>query len=404
MGQVSNAKITGDKLTPAEFNALVADYLSQTDMGAQTLGAGESTHDHAFEKRFDFILRKKNSSYQAIYGGGANQAGKLLDSDSDCLTVLEAIRDALPQVATVDGITNVGGGAVAVKGGGKVFTLSDVFEIDRPMSIIGLGRWAQTVFKLEDDADSRMFETKPPPPAQGGAWTHLENLRFEGNKANQSGGDYLLYLDGEYLTGRNIYVMDGYGSGVFMSCQDTHLMNWYIEYCNTHGWVMSFLQNTQLINCTAWDNGQRGFQFLGLGEEKHTDLFSLRAQNNGYEGIYIEGGENFNIWGGRSMLNDKDGLIIYNCKRASVYGLFAYNNSQLINNNYSGIRLYDSSRCLVHGVKSWWSTVANKQKYGIVEEGTSDKNVVAHSHAWGNQTDDILTIGANTLEDSNIEG
>jgi len=52
--------------------------------------------DHAFEKPCSFIIRKKDTTYEAIYGSGADQAGKILSGSqsTDALVTFQAVETA----------------------------------------------------------------------------------------------------------------------------------------------------------------------------------------------------------------------------------------------------------------------------------------------------------------------
>jgi len=57
--------------------------------------------DHALEKPCSFIIRRKNSTYEAIYGSGADQAGKIAFRGADVSTVIQSAIDALTGGGTV---------------------------------------------------------------------------------------------------------------------------------------------------------------------------------------------------------------------------------------------------------------------------------------------------------------
>lgn len=51
--------------------------------------------DHAFEKQSDYILRKKGNNFEAIYGSGSDQAGKIYSSDADAEVLIQSVFDNL---------------------------------------------------------------------------------------------------------------------------------------------------------------------------------------------------------------------------------------------------------------------------------------------------------------------
>lgn len=129
MGRVT-IPVSGEKIKSVDFGiALRNDYVSQTDTAAQVLGAGESTHDHVFEKSCSWLVRLNGSNIEVLYGSGSNQAGKLVTLTGD---VTDAY-NVFPQIEALASANQT----IGVKHGD--YTFSAQWSPSKVLRIIGEG-------------------------------------------------------------------------------------------------------------------------------------------------------------------------------------------------------------------------------------------------------------------------
>jgi hypothetical protein len=95
MVEFDGTKTTGSQLTAAEYNAIV---------------------DHAFEKPYSFLVRINGIYYEAIHGGGANQAGKIAYGGSG-------------NVGGVDGTDASAVIQAAINAGGRTFIKDATYDL-----------------------------------------------------------------------------------------------------------------------------------------------------------------------------------------------------------------------------------------------------------------------------------
>lgn len=237
-------------------------------------------------------------------------------------------------------------------------------------------------------------------------WCYLKDLYLNGRKTEQSAGDYLLYIDAGYPILENIYVMYAYETGIRISSQDFHCLNVYSEFCGKHGWHVTSFQNGQLIDCTAWDNGELGLQLAG----KRGTINNFRSMMNGKEGIFVSSGHKFFFHGCYIQENGEIGLHMHNSDHISVTDCIIRDNSQTTDNTYDGIYFNGNNEDITIKGNKIYSTndPANDQRDGIRVDGTSDNIQIALNHILDNDgygINIVLATNVGTLaKDNDLSG
>ena len=337
-----------------------------------------------------YIIYKDDLGYICAKNGST---GKIDFRGTDAATVIQSAIDALPEYSYP-----WGGGHIHIKYG--EYEITKKIVIDKPLRLTGEGRRGRTHLKAADGLNDRLLEVY----LEGeDFWTEIERIDFEGNKDNQTGGDYLLYFSGGYPIMRDVYVMKGYGTGIYVKAQDFHFFNVYSEFDNEHGWYIVCDQNGQLYSCTAWQNGKAGIRIKG----HRWSLVNCRImKNQGGEwdeaGLYILEGNKGQVIGGYIAENQCHGIDMYDAEYVQIIGTMIRDNSQKANNTYDGIRIRGNSNHNVITGCTIFNTLTNKQKYGINEQDSADYNFIIGNIIYGNVTGGINKIGANTIVKHNI--
>jgi len=316
------------------------------------------------------------------------ETGKIDFRDTDAATVIQQAIDALPEYSYP-----YGGGHIHIKYG--VYEITKKIIVDKPLWLTGEGRYARTVLKAADGLNDRLLEVY----LEGeNYWTEIEKMWLEGNKGNQSAGDYLLYIYGGYPILRDLYVMRAYKTGIYVNAQDFHFYNVFSEFNGEHGWRIACNQNGQLYSCTAWENEDSGIIISG----KRWSIVNCRIMKNKggtYKnaGLYVLEGENGQIIGGYVCENQCTGIDLYNAKHIQIVGVMVRDNSQEANNTYDGIKIRGNSNHNVITGCTVFNTLTNKQRYGIAEQDTADYNFILGNIVYSNAAGEITTVGTNTI-------
>jgi len=343
---------------------------------------------------YDYIIFKKGTKIYAKNG----KTGHIEYEDTDAATVIQDAIDALPEFSHP-----YGGGTICIKGTGtsNIYEITKKIVIDKPLRLVGDNRMGIVCLKAADGLNDRLLEVYK---EDANFWTEISRLWFEGNKDNQTDGDYLIYINGGYPIMRDVFIMRAYHIGIRVNAQDCHFYNVYVEFSGYHGWWLNTSQNAQLYSCTAWNNGESGMM---ITSEKRWSLVNCRVMKNlgsTYDaaGLAIQGSGRGQIIGGYYNENQGPGIDLYNSNHIQIIGAMIRDNGQKADNSYDGIRIRgDSNHNVILGC-TIYSTLTNKQRYGINEEDTADYNLVVGNIVHGNVTGQIHLIGTNSVEASNI--
>lgn len=256
-----------------------------------------------------------------------------------------------------------------------------------------------SVIKLNNGVDDRVLDFAEP----GGGLYHrghvLEDFYIDGNKANQSGGDYVVYLP-KWVRGvlRNVGVYNGYDEGIRLT-----------------GLATITAYHNQLIGCKIYDCNGEGLHTVLTDENWITDL---TTQSNGGPGIFITNG---NIIKGHVSVNDyqaaifsasgiiysdfildtmdREGILIQTQGGQIISNGHIHRASDSANNTYDGIRGVNVDKVTLDKIQ-FGDAGGNIVKYHIESQGSSDWWALDRMNYIGAAgTGDRLLVGANNTVD-----
>jgi len=267
--------------------------------------------------------------------------------------------------------------------GGSVFLRDGTFNISAPIKILndnitlcGTGR--PTKIFLANGSNCDMIQV-------GDGATALKNIIVErmaldGNRPNNTG----------YIA--NVKLWGGSGNEI----TKTTVRNCFISDSNQYGIYGTYVDESLVVN-NYIKNSVWGILFEYSGGVN----ISNNAITGGIQmGIYISAAACLVI-GNYIYEAGYHGLNIKNGGRHTVVGNKINNSSQLANNTYYDIQLYNTSENTVVG-NVLLALLTNKVKYHICEYGTSDKNTILGNRCVGAVTSTMSLVGANTVSIGNI--
>jgi parallel beta-helix repeat protein len=306
--------------------------------------------------------------------------------------------------------TGFGGGTIYLKG---QFQVSNTIFSQLPISIIGVPDSTDSfAYLFANGLNGSLLYFN----ATGSIDWHwsIQNLHIDGvNTTGGSigtggpGGNYLIYINLGYGTLQNMYIMRGYGTGIFMGGQDSICDHVYSEYNGFgtgtgDGWYVATL-NDQWYSCTGWNNSRYGM-YIGTGQNRGLfegcrlswNLVGLKTLS-GASQITIEGSDIFDNYNEGIYLLSADHFTIENNPSILDNGIAA-------NNTYAGILLSSSTNCTIEGNNIYDDgSQANIMQYAVSEDGSADWNQIKDNNfAYGTNFIGVHTIGGNTTVRGNI--
>ena len=323
--------------------------------------------------------------------------GEIEFSGTDAATVIQNAIDALPTYSYP-----YGGGTIVIRGTSNcfVYEITKKIVVDKPLRLVGDNRYGIVELRAASGLNDRLLEVYKEGEK---IWAEISRLWFNGYKNLQTSGDYLIYIRDCYFIMRDCYVMNAYQTGIYILAQDFHFYNVYVEFCNKYGWYINCVQNGQLYSCTAWDNGDAGIFLDGV----RWSLVNCRVMKNKggtyhNAGLYIYTASKGQIIGGYYCENDGPGIDLYNSDHIQIIGAMVRDNSQYANDTYDGIRIRGNSNHNIVNGCTIFSTLTNKQRYGVYEQDTADYNLIVGNIIHDNVSGQIYLIGANSVQANNI--
>lgn len=292
------------------------------------------------------------------------------------------------------------------------------YEITNPITIPSYTHLEiNGIFILANNVNNDMFLVE-----QHAHHISFNNGEFNGNKANQNTGSLFRHSiagNESYITFQNMHIHHFYQYGIHLSSGNSRMIK--ILKCKIHDNNLSGIRiahnEVTVKNCEIYNNGACGI--LAYQSIKHYIAFNTFknhtqdsiyfsevtdsiVQNNLSEdarmGIYI-----LNECVRISVLNniiyssDRMGIHFWQVNRSIIANNIIENSSQEQHNEYSGIRLENATYSVIsNNIVSDLATY--KAKYGIEEcASESDYNYIAFNIVYGQQTDDIVIVGTNTV-------
>jgi parallel beta-helix repeat protein len=254
------------------------------------------------------------------------------------------------QVTINNAINNLpaSGGSIYLREG--TYILSNSIAISKSnVTLVGAG--ASTVLKIKDskNADMNVID------ASGMVNLLIQNLRIDGNSANQSTG----WMYGIYFTG---------------------------------------VDSSKIIDCWI-ENLNYLSIFLYSSSNNNTLTGNTVTGNN--DGIELESSSNITVTGNTVTGNGRLGIMLdYESSNNTVVGNTVVGNSQYSDNHYDGINInYDSDYNNIQGNTVRRGTGTNQQRYGIrINSADCDNNLVINNDLYqAGKAADFIDSGTLTI-------
>lgn len=354
--------------------------------------------DHAFEKEADILVRRKAvGSWEALYGFGSDQAGKILQSADGPVEAIQAAHDEL----TGGGKIYVKPGAYAKEWEDKLNITTDSIEI---CSVLGyttgnFGTVNKNYFQAIDGLNKDMLWIS-------GKNSNVHDLCLDGNKAGQSSGKGIVVNPAsEHAILKNINILKTKQEGLVDDGVETDYDLINIESCDYYGWRL-----TNAYGAAA----RRVNSYLHTYSAIKMDAASARCKmiqcfgdSSGGNGFSIDGKLHIFL-ACKAGLNWNNGFNLYGVQD-SEFDIFSYDNGQGATNTYDNVHLGDNAvatHCLRNSIKAHChNDQTNKCAYDIHEvDANQDYNtVVSGTVCKGAATAAVLLAGAHSKKTSDIQ-
>lgn len=284
----------------------------------------------------------------------------------------------------------------------------------------------------------------------------IENLKFDGNAANNSYGGpayhHCLHIyQGERVVVNNVLFVDNIFSGIWMNgtnlgSQGPVISNCYFSGFNALGASCGLLideraEYSRIIGCKAQScaigfrvagggnhvlsgcmavmncSGSNGVGFkisrsnregLDAANPGKTILTGCHSNHNN-RGILVDDVFNAEIIGCHVIANNYDGLVLSGVNHCIVNGCSISANSDISTGDYDEIVLkdkdtsYSTHNIISNNIIHSYSTIY-QARYGINEDSANcDFNLISSNIVQGQLTGRIRTQGTSTVKDNNIE-
>jgi len=373
-----------------------------------------------------YIIFKDGSLVKAKNG----QTGEIEFSDEDAAVVVRAANDAL---STEGGVIFFKPGLYEFKSNVDVpgTSLKACVALNTGVSLLGSGINV-TILKLADGLGGNVVQFEDV------YYVSIADLMIDGNKANQTDsgvdGD-LCAIRGHstvFSTIKNVRVRYATREGVYVtSCGWNYYENVIASDCGRTGIELDTPDYLTAVGLKSYNNGLNGIDFVGgaareeltsriLGGEVYGneefgvrvinafggEIIGLQVRANGqkgrFDGIFVNNCEGVAIIGCDNRENTRSGIYIYNSERVTVKGNKCINNNPTGAGDGHGVRLYDSTYCVVEGNLLYDNQATPTQAYGVSEESASDYNIIKNNIVSPNALGGVTTVGANTIAADNL--
>ncbi len=303
--------------------------------------------------------------------------------------VCDGTDDQVEIQAAIDNLLAIGGSIYLREG---TYIVSGDIKISKSnVTLVGAG--ASTVIKIRDSHDANINVIY----ASGKSGLLIQNLRIDGNKANQTSGT----MFGIYFT----------------SVENSKIIDCWVEDLRNNGINLESSSNNTVMCNTCQGNGDHGIRLCS--SSNNNTITSNTCQGNSHEGIRLDSSNNNNtVTGNNCQGNGDHGIYLYlsnnnntvtcnTCQGNGDEGIrldSSSNNTVTGNtcqgNSYSGIDLYNSSNNTVTGN----TCQGNQISYGIYLYSSSN-NTVTGNNCQGNDEGIYLERSSNnTVTGNNCQG
>ena len=238
----------------------------------------------------------------------------------------------------------------------------------------------------------------------------LRDFKIRGGQGTYATGRAIQAVGADWLTIENLYLNGIVGEGIYgeysggkgcgWSLRDIYVRGGGAEGVYFFGIVDAWLDQVVTGGCA----GEAGIYLRDGGD---LVVKGCRADWNSKRGFYINGGSNITLASCTADANNYAGFELLNHSDSVLVGLRGFNNGKATGGVWQygvGIRFAATSlRNILLGSRFQDSQGVKTQQYGILEDETSNYNIISENDVIGNGTKGIYLpiAGANTIVRSN---
>jgi len=328
--------------------------------------------------------------YRAINGSN----GAIDYSGTSVATVTKSSLDAMIASSTYFGTLHFAKGAY-------LFTTEVLMErtlsagLKEGLIVEGEGRYAtvlaaigaHSVFKFHGYSRDDRFESFT-----------FRSLEITSDATTRSAGDHgLVFINATFVNIYDCFIVGCYDSGIYMEGLEGN----FIHECGIYG---NKGNGVEIVNACDTFITSNSIDFNELNGISVIYAVTMSIEHNlisysGQCGIFLYWGTKDSTVGDNKIaVNGRDGIFLAaDCDNDTISDNVIYENSVTTTNTYNGIRITDSSNNVLIGNRIFDETgVAPCQKWGILEDGTSDYNTIIGCNTRGGSTGGIFKTGTNT--------
>ena len=339
MAAWDDTKSTGDTLTAAEWNAMVADQKNRTAAGAYSYLVGVNTANDNVPGDTGYWVK--------------NSSGMVVFTESDPNHAENAIQYAIDNLPQTE---KGGGGTIFLNG---MFNISNTIKANiHRLTLVGAGI-ESTTLKLADNANCNILEQDSD---DYNYWLLIEHICFDANDAENTAGSCIKLNKTRDVLIFDCFLRNAAEYGLYVvRPYNLNLIGTVIEHCNEAGLFTGPVvegtydgRDVKVIGGKIIWNEGRGAHICS----NHVSIAHVYFMNNGYEGLWVDGSE---------------GLVISDCE--FVHNSYGHTGT------YSQIKIKDA-----HHIKICQNFIDgdNVSKYGVevldtaTEVLISDNSILNH--------------------------
>jgi parallel beta-helix repeat protein len=317
--------------------------------------------------------------------------------------------------------------ALTAAAGKKVILLAGTYVIDASISVpnnttlAGVG--SGTVITIPNSFNADIDAIKNATTGGNGTGVAIQDLRVDGNKANQASGTmngiFLIGLGSSTLQGgkiTNIWANNWRTNGVYVySSLSNSITATATQGNGTAGILFEYGTNNSANNNIAQGNGSYGISFnsssnntasgnntqgngtagINVYSSSHNTVTANTAEGNGYYGIALLGSSSNNLTGNTLRNNASYGFSITSSSDNTINGNVAQGNGK-------GMDVFSSSNNVIVG-----NTFESNSNYGIQLSSSSNNTITGNqvsANPWGGislgTSSNNNAISANNLDNN----